>query len=94
MLLARVVLRVAARREALGIEIRFAAELDDAFGDPVGMRLLFVRVLEELGLHALRVDALRHEVVPLVAQHADDLGRERLVQHLHDRPSCRGRSSA
>ena len=51
-------------------------------GDLVGVRLLLVRVLEELGRDALRVDARRHEVVALVAQHADDLGRQRLVQDL------------
>ena len=44
-----------------------------------------LRVLEELGRHALGVDALRHEVVALVAQHADDLGRERLVEQPHHR---------
>ena len=76
------VLGMAARGEALGREVGLAAELRDALGDLVGVLLLVVGVLEELGRHALGVDALRHEVVALVAQHADDLGGERLVQQL------------
>src|SRR5260221_7139098 len=46
------------------------------------MLLLFLRVLRELGRHAFGVDALRHVVVALVAQRADDFGGERLVQEL------------
>ena len=58
------------------------AELHDARRDLVRVRLLLVRVLEELLRDALGVEPARHEVVPLVAQHADELGRERLVQEL------------
>src|SRR5262249_43680933 len=54
-------------------------------GDLVGVLLLVLRVLEELRRHALGVDALRHEVMALVAQDAHDLGGERLVQQLHHR---------
>ena len=43
-----------------------------------------LRVLEELGLDGLRVDALRHVVVVLVAQRAHGLGREDLVEDLDD----------
>jgi hypothetical protein len=46
--------------------------------------LLLVRVLEELRGHRLGVDALGHEVVPLVAQHADDLGGQGLVEQADD----------
>ena len=44
------------------------------------MRLLLVRVLQELGRHGLGWMPRGHEVVALVAQHADDLGGERLIQ--------------
>ena len=43
--------------------------------------LLLLGVLEELVGHRLGVDALRHVVVVLVAERADDLGREHLVEH-------------
>src|SRR3954468_10987806 len=76
------VLGVAARGEALGREVGRAAELRDALGDLVGVLLLLLGVLEKFRRHALRVDALRHEVMALVAQRADDLGGERLVQEL------------
>ena len=78
---------MAALRQRVGIEVGLAAELHDALGDPVGVLLLLGGMLGELRLDRIRRDALRHEVVPLVAQHADDLGRERLVQHLRSRPS-------
>ena len=74
------VLGVAASAQALGVEVRLAAELHDALRDQVGVRLLLAGVLEELVGDGLGVDARRHEVVALVAQDADDLGRERLVQ--------------
>src|SRR5262249_12608720 len=38
----------------------------------------------------LGVDALRHEVMALVSQRTDDLGRERLVEQLHDRVAVCG----
>ncbi len=79
------VLGVAPRREAVGGEVRLAVELRDALGDLVGVLLLLVGVLEELLRDRLRVDARGHEVVPLVAEHADDLRRQRLVQDLDDR---------
>src|SRR6185503_16896225 len=76
------VLGVAAARQALGREVGLAAELGDARRDQVGVLLLIVGMLQELGRHALGVDALGHEVVALVPQHADDLGGERLVEEL------------
>ena len=66
-----------------GAEVGFAAELDDAFGDLVGVPQLLVRVREELFGDGLRVDAARHEVVAPVTQHANDLGRQRIVEQLH-----------
>src|SRR4029079_6019274 len=76
------VLRVAARAQAFRREIGRAAELGDALGDLVGVLLLLVGVLQELRRHALGMDALRHVVMELVAQRADDLGGERLVEEL------------
>jgi hypothetical protein len=75
---------VAAREQPLRVQVGRALELHDAGRDLVGVRLLLVRVLEELGRHRLRVDAGRHVEVPLVAQDAHDLGGQRLVQDLHD----------
>ncbi len=76
---------VAPLRQRVRIQIGLAAQLHDALRDPIGMLLLLGRVLGELLLDRFRRDALGHEIVPLVAQHAHDLGRERLVQHLaHD----------
>ena len=49
------------------------------------MALLLVRVREEFRGDALRMDALRHEVVAPVAQHADQLGGERVVELLEHR---------
>ena len=77
-----------------GIEVGLAAQLDDALGDLVGVRLLLVGVLEELGLHRLGMDAGGHVVVPLVAQDAHDLGGQRVVQDLADRLRRRRRSRA
>ena len=71
---------VAALRQAVRRQIRFAAELDDAFGDLVGVALFLVRVCEKLLGDRLRVDAARHEVVTPIAQHANDLGGQRIVE--------------
>ena len=66
--------------EGVGVEVGLALELHDARRDEVGVSLLLGGVLEELGRHRARVDALGHVVVPLVAQHADQLGGQRLVE--------------
>ena len=57
-------------------------QLDDALGEEVGMRHFLGRMFEELGRDRRGVDAGGHEVVALVAQHADQFRGERLVQHL------------
>src|SRR5258708_5697185 len=77
------VIRVAARRQPLGAAIGLAVQLGDALGHPVGVFLFFLGVLQELGLHRLRMDAVGRVVVPLVPQHAHDLGGEHLVQYFH-----------
>jgi hypothetical protein len=73
-----------AGEQAFGVQVRLAPELGDALGDEVGVRLLLVRVLEELLGHRLGVDARGHVVVALVAEHADELGGERLVEQAQD----------
>jgi len=45
------------------------------------MLLLLARMLFELLLDGLRMDAGRHEVVELIAKNAHELGGERLVQN-------------
>jgi hypothetical protein len=47
------------------------------------MLLLFVGMLQELGLDRFRVDSPRHEVMTLVAKHANDFSREHVVEHCH-----------
>ena len=73
---------VTAVGEPVGAEIRRAAELGDPLGDPARVLVFLLRVLTELGARRFRMPALRHVVVALVAQHADELGRERFVQEL------------
>src|SRR2546429_2357613 len=79
------VLGVATRRKAIGGEIRCAAELDDALRNTVGVFLLLAGVLEKLRGDRSRMNASRHEVMALVAQHANDLGRQRGVEDLDRR---------
>ena len=66
------------------VEVGFAPELPDTFGDSVRVGLFLLRVLEELLLHRIGVDAFRHVIMTLVAQHAHDFGRERDVQQPDD----------
>ena len=63
------------------IEVGLAAELLNALGDLVGMLAFGVGMLLELVAHGHGVNAGRHEVVVHVAQHADNLGRQRVVQN-------------
>ncbi len=76
---------MAARSEPLRREVRLAAQLHYARRDLIGVLLLLVRVLEKLGRDALRMNTARHVVVTLIAQNADKLGRERLVEQLDHR---------
>jgi hypothetical protein len=76
------VLGVAALAQAVGREVGFTAQLHDACGQQVGVALLLVGMDQELGTHALPVDAARHEVVAPITQHAHDLGGQRFVQQL------------
>ena len=63
------------------VEIRFAAELLDAFRNFVGVFAFRVGVFLELIAHRHGVDAGGHEVVVHVAQHAYDLRSQRVIQN-------------
>src|SRR3954471_3359553 len=76
------VLRVTPGSQAIGREVRLAAELRDALGDLIGVLALFLRVLEKLRGDGFRMAALRREVMALVTQRADDFRGERFVQQL------------
>ncbi len=76
------VLGMAAALERGGIEVGVAAQLHDAPGDLVGMLLLLLGMLEELGGRDLGAQAPRGEMVLAIAQHAHDLGGERGLQQL------------
>src|ERR1700694_3651214 len=67
-----------------GVPIRSAPELDDALRDAVGVLLLLGSVLLEFLLDRVRAQPLRHEVVALVAQHANDFRRQCVIQQLDD----------
>ena len=68
------VLRVGVFGQVVRIEVRLAAQLHDALGQLVGVLGFLVGMLEEfIGSHA-GLDAAGHEVVTLVAQHADQFG--------------------
>jgi hypothetical protein len=71
---------VAARGQDRGVHVGLAAELGDPLGGQVGVALLVVGVLLQLGGDGGAVHALGHEVVTLVAQHADQLGGQHLVE--------------
>src|SRR5262245_221023 len=79
------VFRMAAGCQRLRVHIRLAAELSDPLGEPVRVDLLLIGVLEEFVHDRAGVDARRHVVVPLVAQDAYDLGRQRLVEDAQHR---------
>ena len=69
-----------ARRQPFGSEIRRPAELIDTLRHRHHVRLLFLRVLRELGLHALARNPRGGDRVHRVAQHADDPGRQHGLQ--------------
>ena len=62
--------------EGVGVEVRLPAELPDSRRDQFGVALLLSRVLQELGGDGLGIESVGGEGVLLVAQHADELGRQ------------------
>jgi hypothetical protein len=74
------VLGGAAGKQTFRVEVRRAAELSYTQGDLISVELLVVGVLEELLGDGLGMDALGHEVMTLVAQHAYQLGCQYLVE--------------
>ncbi len=68
--------------EAVGVEVGLATQLNDSLGQAIGVFLLLIGVLEELGGGDAGFQPGRHVVVTLVAQVADQLGGQRLVQQV------------
>ena len=64
------------------VEVRLALELRDPQRDLVRVPHLLVGMLQELCGDRTGVQTFGHVVVALVAEHAHDLRRERLVEHL------------
>ena len=81
-LLGAAVFGCGARVKPDGIQVGDAAELVDPVGDLLQVLALVVRVLLELRLNALAVDADGRDGVHGVAQDADHLGRERRLQEV------------
>ena len=46
----------------------------------IGVSLLFVGVLQEFCRHTLSVDSRSHKIMALIAEYANDLSRQRIVQ--------------
>src|SRR5712692_9258495 len=80
---------MAASEQAFRIEIRRAAKLHDARGNLIGVALFVVCVLQKFGRDAFSMNSRSHEIMALVAQHANNLRRQSFVQQLHDRLSIR-----
>src|SRR6476646_5072969 len=72
---------MASHGETLGTEIRFAAQLHDSFCNQVRVLLFFIRMFQKFRSHRLSVDAGSHVVMSLVAQHADNLSSQGLVEY-------------
>ena len=73
-----------ALKQAGGRKVGLAAELHDAFSDPVAVRRFLERVDHELLGDLRRGQALGGVVVALVAHHADQLGGQCAVEQRHD----------
>ncbi|MNR45720.1 hypothetical protein D3C85_1646010 [compost metagenome] len=75
---------MAALGQRVGVEIGLAAELHDASREPVGMPGLVAGMHQECTGDGRRGQSDRGEVVALVAQHADPLGGQRIVEQADD----------
>jgi hypothetical protein len=67
-------------RQQVGIELRLATQLHDALGQTVGVVGFLDGVFEEFVSGDIGFQAVGHEVVALVAQHADQFGRQRFIE--------------
>src|SRR5438876_1019149 len=74
------VLRGGPGADAVRVQVRLAAELIDPLGEEIEMLLFLLRVLSELFLDRLAGEPGRADGVVLVAEDADDLRGDRVVQ--------------
>src|SRR5207245_10483724 len=74
------VLRGGPRADAVRIQVRLAAELIDPLGEEIEVLLFLLRVLSKLFLDRLAGESGRADGVELVAEDADDLRGDRVVQ--------------
>src|SRR6266481_5427170 len=74
------VLRGGPGADPVRVQVRLAAELIDPLGEEIEMLLFLLRVLSELLLDRLASEAGRADGVELVAEDADDLRGDRVVQ--------------
>ena len=77
-------LRMGTLGEGGRIEVRLALQLHNTSGNPIGVFLLLFRVLQELLSNRFRRESGREEVVGAIAEYANDLGGEGVVEHLDD----------
>ena len=76
------VIRVPSNRQRVRVQIRFTLELDNTMTYPIRVILFLCSVLEKLCSDRQRAHPGRHEVVPLIPKHTDELGSEDTVQNL------------
>src|ERR1700684_660006 len=67
----------------LRVEVRFAIELSDSFGNPVGMLLLFIGVLQKFFFDGFCVHSFSHKEMPLIAEDAHEFGREDVIEYFY-----------
>ena len=79
-----VIVRVASVQQPFGIEVRLAAELHDAFGQPVGVAQLFIGVHHELFGDFGRLHTIGGEVVAAITEHTHQFGGQSVVKQAHD----------
>src|SRR5579885_3053336 len=75
---------MAPAQESLRRKVWLPAQLHNPLRDLVGMRLFLNGVLHELRLHPRGPNACRRKVMASIAEHADNLGGQRLVEQLTD----------
>src|ERR1041384_4514102 len=76
---------MAATQQSVGRQIRLTSELDNAFGQLIGMGLLLIGMLEELALHAEGTDPCGRKIMAPIAENAHDFGSQGLIQQVDNR---------